>query len=219
MTTRPQLSVVAGVALAHAALAWALVQSAPLKVPAPAVPVLTWVRVLTPPSPAVIEQVSAPVASPVPRKPATAATPDRRAQTMAAAPSIVESKRNTPAQELAMPEPEPSPPAQLAMTAPSLLPPAITAPLLQPAEHAHCPRALHPPALRERGIEGRVVLRVRVDAQGRAGEVQLVDGSRWRLFDTAALDSARDCRFVPARRDGQPVDSWVEFTVRFALRD
>jgi protein TonB len=220
MTTRPHASVVVGVTLAHAALAWALVQSAPLRVPAAAVPVLTWVRVLTPPSPAVIEQERAPDAQPALRKPATAAMPDRRVQTIAAASSIAESTRDAPAQEVAMPEPEPSPPAQLAIAAPSSLPAAISAPWLQPAEHAHCPRAPHPPLLRERGIEGRVVLRVRVDANGRAGDAQVVDGgSGWRLFDAAALASALDCRFVPARRDGQPVDSWVEYALRFVLRD
>jgi protein TonB len=222
MTTRPHLSLVAGVALAHAALAWTLVQSAPLRVSAEAAPTMTWVRVLMPPALVAMEPQTElpPVVQPAPRKPATAAMPHRRAKTTTAAPSIVESTHDAPAREAAAPASEPSPPAQLALAAPSSPPPSVSAPRLQPAEHAHCPRAPHPPVLRERGIEGRVVLRVRVDAHGRAGDAQVVDGgSGWRLFDAAALSSALACRFVPARRDGQPVDSVVEFSVRFALRE
>ncbi|MFY7855850.1 MAG: energy transducer TonB, partial [Rubrivivax sp.] len=85
------------------------------------------------------------------------------------------------------------------------------------ADHRHCPPARHPAALRERGIEGAVLLRVKVDIEGRPADVQLLAGSGWRLFDDAALQQIRGCRFVPATQDGQAIDSWVEFPVRFAL--
>lgn len=85
------------------------------------------------------------------------------------------------------------------------------------ADRWQCPPASHPAALRERGIEGAVLLRVRVDVQGRAADVQLLAGSGWRLFDEAALQQVRACRFMPATQDGQAIDSWVEFPVRFAL--
>lgn len=68
-----------------------------------------------------------------------------------------------------------------------------------------------------RGIEGAVTLRVKVDMQGRPADVQIAAASGWRLFDEAALQQARNCRFMPARRGGQPIDSWVEFPVRFVL--
>jgi protein TonB len=71
--------------------------------------------------------------------------------------------------------------------------------------------------LRERGIEGAVTLRIKVDVQGRPADVQLLAGSGWRLFDEAALQQARGCRFFPATRGGQAIDSWVEFPVRFTL--
>jgi periplasmic protein TonB len=85
------------------------------------------------------------------------------------------------------------------------------------ADRRHCPPAPHPAALRERGIEGAVVLRVKVDVQGRAADVQLLAASGWRLFDEAALQQVRACRFIPATQGGQAIDSWVEFPVRFAL--
>jgi periplasmic protein TonB len=86
-----------------------------------------------------------------------------------------------------------------------------------PPEHAACAQAPHPPLLRERGIEGRVQLRVHIGADGRAREVQLLASSGYRLFDEAALAQARGCRFRPALRDDTPIDAWVEFPVRFAL--
>jgi protein TonB len=85
------------------------------------------------------------------------------------------------------------------------------------ADHRHCPAASHPRALRERGIEGAVRLAVRISAEGAPADVRVVEGSGWRLFDEAALAQARGCRFVPARRDGIAVESWVQFRVRFAL--
>lgn len=85
------------------------------------------------------------------------------------------------------------------------------------ADRWQCPPAPHPAALRERGIEGAVMLRVKVDMQGRPADVQLLAGSGWRLFDEAALQQVRACRFIPARQGGQAIDSWVEFPVRFAL--
>ena len=85
------------------------------------------------------------------------------------------------------------------------------------ADRWQCPPAPHPAALRERGIEGAVMLRVKVDMQGRPADVQLLAGSGWRLFDEAALQQVRACRFIPARQGDQAIDSWVEFPVRFAL--
>ncbi len=91
-------------------------------------------------------------------------------------------------------------------------------PVLAPARRAACAPAPHPPLLRERGIEGAVRLRVWVDELGRAGQVRLSQGSGFRLFDEAALAQASQCPYHPARRGDQAIGSWVEFTVRFALR-
>jgi protein TonB len=86
-------------------------------------------------------------------------------------------------------------------------------------DHAHCPPADYPLLLRDSGAQGTVWLRVRVQPDGQAGDVQLLKGSGWRLFDEAASRSVRACRFVPAQRGGERLSSWVEFPVRFALND
>lgn len=94
---------------------------------------------------------------------------------------------------------------------------STTLTVIAQADHRQCSPAAHPAALRERGIEGAVTLRIKVDVQGRPADVQLLAGSGWRLFDEAALQQARGCRFFPATRGGQAIDSWVEFPVRFTL--
>lgn len=123
----------------------------------------------------------------------------------------------------AIPE-HPAPAANVRVTSAPMAPPTrVTtrseSPLvvMAQADRRQCPPAPHPAALRERGIEGAVVLRVKVDMQGRPADVQLLAGSGWRLFDEAALQQVRACRFIPATQGGQAIDSWVEFPVRFAL--
>lgn len=98
--------------------------------------------------------------------------------------------------------------------------PAVTpAPDLVAArpDHDRCPSAGYPVALKERGIEGTVWLRVQVSQDGQPAEVAILRGSGWRLFDEAALQAARGCRFIPARRGDERLASWVEFPMRFAL--
>ncbi|WP_431048481.1 energy transducer TonB [Roseateles sp. L2-2] len=109
-------------------------------------------------------------------------------------------------------------------SAPTTTPaPATTdVPVQMPADHRACSARQierhYPGMLRDRGIEGRVVLRVKVDADGHAAEVVVAGGSGWRLLDEAARRVAEACPFVPARRGDQRLVSWVEYPVRFALQ-
>jgi len=66
---------------------------------------------------------------------------------------------------------------------------------------------VYPPALLEQGIEGRVLLRLYVDAQGRlmADSTRVAESSGYPALDSAALTGARELRFSPALRNGRPV--------------
>ncbi|WP_067277213.1 energy transducer TonB [Mitsuaria sp. 7] len=101
-------------------------------------------------------------------------------------------------------------------------PASADSPAQLPADHRACSAqqtARHYPAmLRDRGIQGQVVLRVKVDADGHAAEVVVSGGSGWRLLDEAARRVAESCPFIPARRGDQRLVSWVEYPVRFALQ-
>ncbi len=113
--------------------------------------------------------------------------------------------------------------AAIATTVPA---PAVPMPADSPAtwsaDHRECSERQttrhYPAMLRDRGIQGRVVLRVKVDAEGHASEVVVAGGSGWRLLDEAARRVAEACPFIPARRGDQRVSSWVEYPVRFALQ-
>jgi periplasmic protein TonB len=66
---------------------------------------------------------------------------------------------------------------------------------------------VYPPALLEQGIEGRVLLRLYVDAQGQllVDSTRVAESSGYPALDSAALNGARELRFSPALRNGRPV--------------
>jgi TonB family protein len=65
----------------------------------------------------------------------------------------------------------------------------------------------YPTALLEQGIEGRVLLRLFVDAQGKLipDSTRLAESSGYPALDSAALSGARELRFSPALRNGRPI--------------
>jgi len=65
----------------------------------------------------------------------------------------------------------------------------------------------YPTALREQGIEGRVLLRLYADSQGTlvAESTKVAESSGYPALDSAAMAGATKLRFSPARRNGRPV--------------
>jgi protein TonB len=71
---------------------------------------------------------------------------------------------------------------------------------------------------RRMGMQGVVVLRVHVRADGSVAEAELAQSSGSQLLDDSALKTVREqWRFLPARLDGEPVESYVEVPIRFVL--
>lgn len=82
------------------------------------------------------------------------------------------------------------------------------------------PKPPYPFMARRMGAQGVVLLRVHVRADGSVAEVQIGQSSGFLLLDNSALQTVRDSwRFIPARLDGVPVESWVEVPIRFVLGD
>ncbi len=79
------------------------------------------------------------------------------------------------------------------------------------------PKPPYPLAARRRGHEGRALLSARVRSDGACAEVVLKASSGYASLDAAALDTVRKWRFIPARRAGAAVDSWVEVPIVFRL--
>ena len=71
---------------------------------------------------------------------------------------------------------------------------------------------------RRMGVQGTVVLRVHVDANGSVISADVQRSSGFELLDDSAVRTVRDqWRFVPARLNDGPVESWVEGPIRFVL--
>jgi TonB family protein len=65
----------------------------------------------------------------------------------------------------------------------------------------------YPPALLEQGIEGQVLLRLFVDAEGRVIEdsTRIEESSGYPALDSAAVVGSPELRFSPALHQGRPV--------------
>jgi protein TonB len=85
------------------------------------------------------------------------------------------------------------------------------------ADFLHNPRPRYPLMSRKRHEEGEVLLRVRVDAQGRPESVELHTSSGHKRLDIAASSAVQEWRFVPARQGGLNVAAWVVVPIQFNL--
>lgn len=84
------------------------------------------------------------------------------------------------------------------------------------------PRPLHlvvprlPGGVDKRRARGQSVhLLVEVLPDGTVGEVRIEKGSRMPALDLAALDAARQMRYVPATRGGEGIAQWTRAEMRF----
>ena len=66
---------------------------------------------------------------------------------------------------------------------------------------------VYPPALLDQGIEGRVLLRLFADANGKLipDSTRVAESSGYPALDSAAMSGARELRFSPALRNGRAV--------------
>lgn len=75
----------------------------------------------------------------------------------------------------------------------------------------------YPSAMARQGIEGVVTVRVLIGTDGRVKDVIQVSATDPDFFKATQRQALRYWRFKPATRDGVPVESWREMTVRFRL--
>ena len=117
-------------------------------------------------------------------------------------------------------EPSPPPPVQ-PEPQPATPSPVEVAPVQQvaaqpPALLAGQEPPRYPVSALRSGESGTVVLRVQVDAEGRAGDVEIIERSGSRDLDRAAADAALRWRFQPARdAEGRPMPGEAIVPVEF----
>lgn len=78
---------------------------------------------------------------------------------------------------------------------------------------------VYPDSLREKGIDGAVVLQVRLDASGAPLSVELIKQVH-PVLDQIAMEATTRMRWLPAyvmkKKDWQPVPSWARFRIAFS---
>jgi protein TonB len=133
-----------------------------------------------------------------PVEPAAAAPrAPEKAQAAAAAPP-------TPAQPQPAPQVPAAPPEPQVQAMPEVAEGAAVDHPPQPTQRA---KPSYPPAARRMKLAGRVIVSVLVGENGEVLQAKVIRSDS-ELLSGAALDAARDWRFIPASRGGQPVQSW-----------
>ncbi len=200
-----------GAALVALASPW----SRPLPRAEPSVLMVEMVRLA--PSVAVSPATSVPATSPVAARPVKLAKPRPKAATPTPSPAI----DTSPA-----PQGELGPSSETVAT--DHFPgsgdtetgrravPVATAPSYSLGS-AHTPAPDYPWSARRRGIEGRVVVRLHVGADGTPFRVELLHSSGDSTLDRAALQTLRQWRLHPATSLGQAVDGQVVVPISFKL--
>jgi protein TonB len=224
---------VLGVHLAGLFLAFGMVGR---HTPAAALPALT-VRVLelapVPPrreqpikvaAPAKTAEVPAAVAPPKPaeppkkrRRPKPARVLTAPAKKVAPTPPLLTAVATAPATTSFAVAPQAPSTAQEAAPAPPPAPPLPMVGARFDADYLHNPRPVYPAASRRLGEEGRVILRVRVSAQGLPLAVDIKQSSGFARLDEAARAAVERWRFVPARQGHEAVESSVLVPLQFTL--
>lgn len=73
----------------------------------------------------------------------------------------------------------------------------------------------YPLDLWDADVEGITLLRVRVTEMGVVDSVEVLEGSGYPTFDSAAVRGALDLRYNPARKNGERTTVWAKVPVHF----
>jgi protein TonB len=217
-TDDPRLSpgLLAGVAVVHAGILAALLQSppsiAPIKLPQTMTVSLIEPEIETPqpePRPEFRPQPPKPVDRPLPPPPVLAAE-----RPQATPRSVVETPEPAPAPE---PESLPLPAPVVEAPRPAPPPPAPIPP--RPADYLNTPRPPYPSLSRRQGEQGIVRLNILVNPDGSVARLELLKSSGYPRLDRSAMETVQSSwKFEPARQGGNPVAAWVIVPIQFTLR-
>lgn len=87
----------------------------------------------------------------------------------------------------------------------------------RPARVVSRPPLDYPAEAKSRGVQGHVVLRINIGANGSVESVQVAESNPPGFFDEAALRSVRQWRFEPAVIKGQVALSSITQKIRFEM--
>lgn len=129
---------------------------------------------------------------------------------------------------------EPPPVQQPVQVAESKAPVTPAAPVVQPApppvvekvtepkagaDYLNNPSPEYPEAAMDRGLEGKVLMKVHVQPDGKPDSVTVSKSSGHTILDDAAVRTVKQWSFVPAMRGKTPIAGWVTVPIAFNLQN
>jgi len=88
------------------------------------------------------------------------------------------------------------------------------------ADYGNNPPPTYPAIARRHEQQGIVTIRVLVGIDGLVQRAEIAESSGFDVLDDAAIETVRRrWRFIPARRGGTAIESWVLVPIRFALKE
>lgn len=238
---RRHASVLVAVLVAHALGLWALLAglSDPPELPVPG-EVVTTALLLPEPAAAAAAPARPAAAKPQPARPQ--AKPAQQPPTAQPLPTPAASSKPQPPAALpaAVPTQAPSPPAPAGASSPaapasqaaaapasaaagsataaatSQAPARVELPSSS-ADYLNNPRPAYPGLSKRLGEEGKVVLRVLIEADGSASKAEIRSSSGYDRLDQAALQTVLRWRYLPGKRGGVAEAMWFNVPINFVL--
>ncbi len=220
-----RLLIVAAVLGFHVVGLWALQSGLLHRAIELVVPVQVMTALIEAPQPKITPQPPAPPteqtrpAQPKPTQPKLVAAP-------APQPVALTDTTPTPNAPTGITAPNPAPPALLAaVSEPAHQPPAPPAPPAQPrielpsssADYLNNPRPPYPALSKRLGEQGKVVVRVFIEANGAATQAEVRSSSGYERLDQTALQTALKWRYSPGKRNGLAEAMWFNVPISFVL--
>jgi protein TonB len=79
------------------------------------------------------------------------------------------------------------------------------------------PKPNYPMIARRKGYEGVVLLKVWVLENGKVGKIELQKSSSHEMLDKSAMKAVENWIFIPGKKGGEPIPSWVTVPIKFQL--
>lgn len=76
---------------------------------------------------------------------------------------------------------------------------------------------IYPYKAEQCGIEGRIILKCRIDKNGEVLEATVIQAKPEGVFEKCALAGAKKLKFRPAMKDGKPINCIVKIPIRYIL--
>ena len=149
--------------------------------------------------------------------------PVQATKPIAPTPQVINTTTPEPAPATFSEAPTPPAPKPVPVTPPAVVrtpaPPAVETYVEANyhANYAYNPKPVYPASARNRHLEGKVLLRVRVSEDGVSEDVSVEQSSGHEILDESAVEAVQQWKFVPARRGDKHVACTVTVPIVFKL--